>query len=64
MKNLVSSIVVVGLTLALGGCVVRSRAPVYVAPRPAVYVAPRPVYVQPQPVYVQPPIVQGTVIVR
>ena len=64
MKQLVAFVVVSGLSVLLGGCVVRSRPGVYVQPRP-VYVQPRPVYVQPQPVYVQPQgVVQGSVVVQ
>ncbi len=53
----VIGLVVLGLVSAsvFGGCVVRARPGVYVAPRP-VYVAPRPVVVaQPQTVYVAQP---------
>ena len=71
MKQLVALVVVSGLSALLGGCLVRSRPGVYVAPRPVylqpqpVYVQPQTVYVRPQPVYVQPqPVVQGSIVVQ
>ena len=50
-RGLGAGLLLLGGTLALGGCYVVPAYPAYVAPGPVV-VAPAPVYVAPAPVYV------------